>query len=110
MQRINLLLHTRQTAVIISTSHTLEALIHMFEEVLPAPIAPIDVVEIELHGRVALDNAREVHRMSVGGRIGAPRGEADGAGQGVAGCTPIVPDVVGDTCDRGQVLIAVHST
>ena len=73
----------------------------MFEEVLPAPIALLDVVEIGLRGRVTLDNAREVHRMSVGGRIGTPRGEADGAGQVVAGCTPIVPDVVGGTCDRG---------
>ena len=82
----------------------------MFEEVLPASIALIDVVEIGLRGRVTLDNAREVHRMSVGVRVGALRGKAGGAGHGVAGCTPIVPDVVGNTCGRGQGLIAVHFT
>ena len=101
MQRINLCLHTRQTAVISSTSHTLEAQIQMTEELLTAPIANIVLVKIELRGRVALDDAREVHRMSVGARLCALRGEAGGAGGGVAGWTPFVPEVVGDSCNGG---------
>ena len=73
MQRIDLLLHTLQTTVIISTLHTLESQIQMTEVLLSAPIAPIVLVKFELRGRVALDDAREVHRMSVGGRVGALR-------------------------------------
>ena len=87
--------------MIISTSHTLEAQIQLIEGLLPAPIAPIIFVKIELRGRVTLDDAREVHRMSVGGRVGTLRGEAGGAGEGVAGWTPVVPKVVGDSCDGG---------
>lgn len=107
MQRINLCLHTRQTAVISSTSHTLEAQIQLTEELLPAPIANI---KIELCGRVALDDAREVHRMSVGGRVGALRGEAGGTGEEVARWTPIMPEVVGDSCDGQQELVRVDFT
>lgn len=73
MQRIDLLFHTLQTTVIISTLHTLEAQIQMTEELLSTPIALIVLVKIELRGRIALDDAREVHRMSVGGRVGALR-------------------------------------
>ena len=87
--------------MIISTSHTLEAKVQMTEVLLPAPIAIIVLVKIKLRGRVALDDAREVHRMSVGGRVGALRGEAAGAAEGVAGWTPVVPEVVGDSCDGG---------
>ena len=100
MQRINALLHTRQTTVVISTSHTLEAQIQKLEELRPAPIALV-LVKIVLRGRVALDDARPIHWMSVGERGDAQRGEAGGAGEGVAGWTPDLPEVVGNNCDEG---------
>ena len=88
--------------MIISASRALEAKIQMTEGLLPAPIAKIFLVKIELRGRVAFNDACEVHWMSVGGRVGALRGEAGGAGEGVAGWTPFLPEVVGYSCDGEQ--------
>ena len=74
----------------------------MTEGLLPAPIAKIFLVKIKLRDRVAFNDACEMHWMSVGGRVGALRGKAGGAGEGVAGWTPLLPEVVGDSCDGEQ--------
>ena len=110
MLRIYFLLYTRQTAVIIFASLALEAEIQMIEGLLPATIAKIFLVKIELRGRVAFDDACEVHWMSVGGRVGALRGEAGSAGEEVAAWTPLLPEVVGDSCDGEQGSIDVNSS
>ena len=48
---------------------------------LPAPIASVAISWIDFRGRVALFDAREVHRMSVGGRVEALRREAGEASE-----------------------------